>query len=69
MKHTIEGECFRLHLDWTPGMAEPLPLVTLEIEDDGNWFEKTSFSGAWLGELIRLCREAQKLSAMGRKKK
>jgi hypothetical protein len=55
----IEGECMAVTVE---DRADCAPLITIHVEDDGNWFEKMSFDAAWLPELQMLLAAAYRLS-------
>ncbi len=54
----FKGELFGLRID-PPLDGQPGNQVTLLMEDDGNWFEVTSFDAAWLEDLIAIAKAAK----------
>ena len=52
------GECIGVSLT-NRGANDSHKIVSLFIEDDGNWHPKAAFSQHWLAEAIRVLQEAQ----------
>lgn len=55
----FRGKCMGVTLE-PRGPGDNHIMVTLEIEDDENWFEKMSVSSYWIDELIEQLQAAKK---------
>lgn len=56
----FEGLQFRIRIEEGKpgGNCSSGLLMILESEDDDNWFEVSSFDGAWLNDLERIVQQA-----------
>jgi hypothetical protein len=54
----IKGGCFGVRID-KPLAGGEYEAITLMVEDDENWFDKVSFSGFWLEDIIAVLQEAK----------
>lgn len=55
----LKAHCFGIKIE--PREDAPNPLITLLVEDDGNWFEGTTFDAAWIDEIIGVLKQAKLL--------
>jgi hypothetical protein len=55
----FHGQCVGLDLE-PRGANDQHIIITLYVEDDGNWHRKFSVSSSWLPEFIHILQEAQK---------
>lgn len=55
----IEGELFRVEIEPQQDRA---PLISIYVEDDGNWENRLEFAISWLPELQMLLGSAWQLT-------
>lgn len=52
----ISSGCFGINVEEREDAG---PLVTILVEDDGNWFEKVQFDAGWIPNLIMVLQCAK----------
>ena len=55
---SFRGECFGVTLE-PRGLTDKHIRITVEIGDDGDWFEKLTVSSYWLDEAIAILQAAR----------